>query len=187
VLESAGQTLVIDPGGDPDLIIDLLGTKNVVGIVCTHCHCDHIGAVNELVSIFGAPVMIGRADFPGFTDLHLSGFDEEGVDYRITHAERLLDNGDKIRWGDDQLHVLDTPGHTPGSLCLNDYNNKLLFTGDTLFAGTVGQTCFPGGDPIKLNCSLARLKALDPEIKVLPGHGPSTSIGLEREGNPWLR
>ena len=120
VLTSAGRALVIDPGDEGDLLIRELGDAHVSRIVLTHCHSDHIGAVNELVERYGASVCVGREDAVGVADPHLSGFDEEGSDYRVERVDRLLDDGDALAWGEDRLEVIATPGHTPGSICLYD-------------------------------------------------------------------
>lgn len=187
LLTSREETLVIDPGAEPERVLQAVRGRSVAGIVATHCHCDHIGAINELASASGAEVFAGAEDADAMGDPHLSGFDEEGSDYRVEHVEVWLTEGQQISWGDDQLVVLATPGHTPGSICLLDTANGTLFTGDTLFEAGVGRTDFIRGDAQAMRATLARLGALSPELVVLPGHGNPTTIGRELARNPLLR
>lgn len=184
VLRSGGQVLVVDPGDEPARLIDAIGEADVTDIVLTHCHCDHIGAVNELVERYCARVSIGERDVVGLADPHLSGFDEEGRDYRVEHCDRALAEGDVVSWGEDRLRVVATPGHTPGSICL--HGAGLMFTGDTLFAGGVGRTDFLRGDAQAMRESCARLATFPPATVILPGHGPRSRIEVERAYNPWL-
>ena len=129
-LTNEAGTIVLDPGAEPKRILRWLGEKNVVGIVLTHCHSDHIGAVNELVEVYGCWVACGALDVDGVADVHRSGFDEEGIDYTVDHVDRALAEGDLVSWGGDSLTVLHTPGHTPGSICLLSDEQKVLFSGD---------------------------------------------------------
>ena len=173
-------TIVIDPGAEPDRLERWLGDAEVIGIVLTHCHSDHIGAVNEIVEVTGAWVACGRNDIPGTRDLHLSGFDAEGIDYRVNHVDRALEDGDLIEWGDNTLRVIDTPGHTRGHICLLDEANDRVFSGDMLFAGTIGRTDYPGGDVDAMARSCRRMAQLSPKLDVLPGHGPATVMAREQ-------
>lgn len=173
-------TIVIDPGAEPDRLERWLGDAEVIGIVLTHCHSDHIGAVNELVDCYGCWVACGADDVDGVADVHRSGFDEEGVDYTVDHVDRSLAEGDTITWGGDALRVLHTPGHTPGSICLLSQAQRVLFSGDTLFAGGIGSTAFVLGDYPDMVRSCARLAQMDPALTVHPGHGRATELGVER-------
>lgn len=186
LLESNGQTLVIDPGDEPDTILKALEGREVVGILLTHSHSDHIGAVNEVVEATGAPVIIAEADVPGLTDQELSGFQWEGREYRVEQVDRILREGDVVKWGDDELVVLATPGHTPGSLCFYDEAAERMFTGDTIFAGAIGRTDFPGGNQADMVESCKRLGTYPSGITLFPGHGPQTNMGVEKQRNPWL-
>lgn len=143
-LTNDGGTIIVDPGDQASFLQQWTQDLDVIGIVLTHCHCDHIGAVNELVAQHGCWVACGAADVAGTRDLHLSGFDAEGIDYVVDHVDRSLKEGDVIEWGSDRLEVIDTPGHTQGHICLIDRANSILFSGDMLFAGTIGRTDFPG-------------------------------------------
>ena len=180
-------TIVIDPGAEPDRLERWLGDAEVIGIVLTHCHSDHIGAVNELVERYGASVCVGREDAVGVADPHLSGFDEEGSDYRVERVDRLLDDGDALAWGEDRLEVIATPGHTPGSICLYDPGTGTMFTGDTLFADGIGRTDFVRGDAKAMRATCARLAAYPDGTAIFPGHGPQSALGREKRRNPWLR
>lgn len=172
-------TIVLDPGAEPQRILSWLGDKKVVGIILTHCHSDHIGAVNELVEAYGCWVACGARDVDGVADVHRSGFDEEGIDYTVDHVDRALEEGDVVTWGGDSLTVLHTPGHTPGSICLLCDEQKVLFSGDMLFQGAIGSTAFVLGNDADMVRSCARLTELDPELRVYPGHGGPTTMQAE--------
>lgn len=172
-------TVVLDPGAEPQRILRWLGDKRVVGIVLTHCHSDHIGAVNELVEAYGCWVACGARDVDGVADVHRSGFDEEGIDYTVDHVDRALEEGDVVTWGGDSLTVLHTPGHTPGSICLLSEEQKVMFSGDMLFQGAIGSTAFVLGNDADMVRSCARLTELDPALRVYPGHGGPTTMQAE--------
>lgn len=178
-LTNEAGTIVLDPGAEPQRILRWLGDKNVVGIILTHCHSDHIGAVNELVEAYGCWVACGAHDVDGVADVHRSGFDEEGIDYTVDHVDLALDEGDVVTWGGDSLTVLHTPGHTPGSICLLCEDQKVLFSGDMLFQGAIGSTAFVLGNDADMVRSCARLTELDPALRVYPGHGGPTTMQAE--------
>lgn len=178
-LTNEAGTVVLDPGAEPQRILRWLGDKKVVGIILTHCHSDHIGAVNELVEAYGCWVACGARDVDGVADVHRSGFDEEGIDYTVDHVDRALEEGDVVTWGGDSLTVLNTPGHTPGSICLLCDEQKVLFSGDMLFQGAIGSTAFVLGNDADMVRSCARLTELDPALRVYPGHGGPTTMQAE--------
>lgn len=178
-LTNEAGTIVLDPGAEPQRILRWLGDKKVVGIILTHCHSDHIGAVNELVEAYGCWVACGARDVDGVADVHRSGFDEEGIDYTVDHVDRALDEGDVVTWGGDSLTVLHTPGHTPGSICLLCEDQKVVFSGDMLFQGAIGSTAFVLGNDADMVRSCARLTKLDPSLRVYPGHGGPTTMQAE--------
>lgn len=178
-LTNEAGTIVLDPGAEPQRILRWLGDKEVVGIILTHCHSDHIGAVNELVEAYGCWVACGARDVDGVADVHRSGFDEEGIDYTVDHVDRALDEGDVVTWGGDALTVLHTPGHTPGSICLLCEDQKVVFSGDMLFQGAIGSTAFVLGNDADMVRSCARLTKLDPSLRVYPGHGGPTTMQAE--------
>lgn len=178
-LTNEAGTVVLDPGAEPQRILRWLGDKKVVGIILTHCHSDHIGAVNELVEAYGCWVACGVDDVDGVADVHRSGFDEEGIDYTVDHVDRALEEGDVVTWGGDSLTVLHTPGHTPGSICLRSEDQKVMFSGDMLFQGAIGSTAFVLGNDADMVRSCARLTELDPALRVYPGHGGPTTMQAE--------
>lgn len=178
-LTNEAGTIVLDPGAEPQRILRWLGDKKVVGIILTHCHSDHIGAVNELVEAYGCWVACGARDVDGVADVHRSGFDEEGIDYTVDHVDRALEEGDVVTWGGDSLTVLHTPGHTPGSICLLCEDHKVMFSGDMLFQGAIGSTAFVLGNDADMVRSCARLTELNPALRVYPGHGGPTTMRAE--------
>lgn len=178
-LTNEAGTIVLDPGAEPHRILRWLGDKKVVGIILTHCHSDHIGAVNELVEAYGCWVACGARDVDGVADVHRSGFDEEGIDYTVDHVDRALEEGDVVTWGGDSLTVLHTPGHTPGSICLRSEDQKVMFSGDMLLQGAIGSTAFVLGNDADMVRSCARLTELDPALRVYPGHGGPTTMQAE--------
>jgi glyoxylase-like metal-dependent hydrolase (beta-lactamase superfamily II) len=170
------DAFVLDPGGEPEAIRLLLGERQLSGIVLTHGHFDHIGAVSALRGE-GVPVYIHEADAPMLDNPNLSlavmggGVQTHGApDFCLTEGESEI--------AGVAFEVLHTPGHTPGSICLKIGDD--LFSGDTLFCAGVGRTDFPGGSAATLRQSLKRLLALPPETRVHPGHGEGTTIGAER-------
>ncbi len=155
-------------------------------IVLTHGHMDHIECLADLAARTGAEVTIHALDALMLSDPTLSGATLFGYSQAPTTPGRLLSDGDEVSLPDADLKftVLHTPGHTPGSICLLAPN--VLFSGDTLFAGSIGRMDLPGGDEEQMEASLHRLLELPDTTTVYPGHGPATSIGEERDSNPWL-
>lgn len=180
-----GPTVVVDPAGDAEQLLSELAGRDVSSIVLTHGHFDHLGAADALRERTGAPLMIHRADGPLITSAQGTGALMFGLDHSTKPAERLLEDGDTIAAGRLVLTVVHTPGHTRGCICL--LCDGHVFSGDTLFAGSVGRTDFPGGDPVALKRSIVdRLAPLADDLVVHPGHGPDTTIGRERRVNPFF-
>lgn len=190
-----GPGIVIDPGGDAPAILEGLAGTPVAAIVLTHAHFDHIGAARELVRVTGAPLVAHELDAPRLTTSGADGTGGAlfGFDHTAPAADRTVVDGDLIAAGALSLEVLHTPGHTGGCICLfvSDPQGGApqLFSGDTLFAGSVGRTDFPGGDGRALSASIAtKLAPLPAETVVHPGHGPDTTISREARVNPfWPR
>lgn len=151
---------------------------NIREIVCTHGHWDHTMGLPELMTATGAPVACHRLDADLLEHPTFAPF---SLPFTLTPVtpDRLLEEGDDIAIGSHRFTVLNTPGHTPGCICLYSAEDAMLFSGDTLFAGTYGRTDFPGGSVEHMVRSLQRLRTLPPETRVYPGHGPDTTIGRE--------
>jgi len=191
---AGGPAVVIDPGDDADAIEEALGTRTVSSVILTHGHFDHLGAVRAIVDSSSARLHIHELDASSITTSDGTGGAMFGFDGHVSPpADRILHDGDVVEAGQLSFRVLHTPGHTPGGICLlvqdPQGGGSHLFSGDTLFAGSVGRTDFPGGSSADLIGSLARkLTALPPETVVHPGHGPDTSISRESRVNPfWPR
>ena len=187
IVSDNGRAAIIDPGGDAQRILNAVKCNNLTvdHILLTHAHFDHIMAVDELCEATGAPVYVGAGDAPMLYDanFNLSAmvYPEQMVERT---ADRLLFEGDVVRVGDTSLTVMETPGHTRGSICLVGEN--VLFTGDTLFDGSIGRTDLPGGDMSVLRRSLERLAALEGDYTVYAGHGEETTLSFQKKANPYL-
>ncbi|CAH2032618.1 MBL fold metallo-hydrolase [Trichlorobacter ammonificans] len=187
--EQTGEGLVVDPGGDVDKIVARLAEHKLtpVGIINTHGHFDHTGGNGRLMNATGAPLWIHRADSP-----MLSRVAQVSAMYGIPgenspDADHFLEDGSELAFGLHRLRVIHTPGHTPGGCCLYVESAQTLISGDTLFADGVGRTDLPGGSHEQLVTSIrTRLFTLPDQVRVWPGHGPSTTIGHEKHHNPYL-
>jgi glyoxylase-like metal-dependent hydrolase (beta-lactamase superfamily II) len=184
--EGTREAIVIDPGRPVEPILSALKENNLklVGIILTHGHYDHILGVSDLKSKINAPVYAHSGDAAMLANpvLNLSQLFAEEI---ILKPDRLLAEGDAINVGSFMLTVRHTPGHTPGGICL--FGEDLLFSGDTLFARSIGRTDLPGGDQGTLLHSVRSLLSLSDQTRVFPGHGPETRIGIERAVNPFLQ
>ncbi|TDA64474.1 MAG: MBL fold metallo-hydrolase [Clostridia bacterium] len=188
ICQVTGRAAVIDPGGEPGRILAAVEKHKaqVEYIINTHGHADHIAADAAIKEATGAPLLIHAEDAAYLTDTRKSLLLYLGQDKAGPEADRLLEEGDIINIGAEvTLEVLHTPGHTPGGMCLK--GEGFVFTGDTLFAGSVGRTDFPGGSFSSLIASIRdKLLPLDDSTRVYPGHGPESTIGVERATNPFL-
>jgi hydroxyacylglutathione hydrolase len=181
--ESSKECFITDPGDEPDRIVDFINENKlkVKYLICTHAHFDHVAAVPELQKETGAKIVIHKSDLPIYENSEehaaLWGFEIDP----LPRPDIFISDGDKIDIGNMHFEILHTPGHSPGGICI--YGEGIVITGDTLFAGAVGRTDLPGGDILKLKASFQRLMSLPSEIRVLPGHGPETTIGREKTDN----
>jgi hydroxyacylglutathione hydrolase len=191
-VEGGSEAFVIDPGFEPDAIMDVLEANRLTlaAVVCTHGHVDHIAGNADLKQRFpDAPILIGRGDAAMLTDpaLNLSG--NWGFSVVSPPADRLLDDGERVTVAGIEMEVREIPGHSPGHVVfvLHGETPPLVLGGDVLFNGSVGRTDFPGGSFDTLKAGIhARLFTLPDGTKVFPGHGPPTTVGEEKRTNPFV-
>lgn len=187
--EATHEAMVIDPGDDIEDILALIRKHNlqVKQIVITHAHIDHVGGAMKLRAATGAPILLNQNDYA-----LLKLLDEQAAWLGMRSPgevaiDRSVTTGETVSAGSLSGSVLHTPGHTEGSICLYFPAQKTLIAGDTLFAGSIGRTDLPGGSMKKILHSLHdTVLALPDETVVVPGHGSLTTIGEERESNPFL-
>lgn len=187
VWDDEGNALIIDPADQPTEILAVVRQHQltVTAVVLTHVHFDHMLATQAVCDATGAPLYVGAGDEPALTDpiRNLSGLFTPGHPITVL-PDRVLKEGDTLTVGNLCFKIMETPGHTPGCICLLEEDT--LFSGDTLFYDSIGRIDFPGGDPAVMMRSLHRLAGLNPEIRVYSGHGPSTTIGREVAHNPYM-
>ena len=188
--EASHEAMVIDPGADVSQILAIVARHGlqVKQIVVTHAHMDHVGGAMELKKATGAPILLNEKDAALVAMLPVQaqwlGMRDPG-EVQIDGSPK---SGDTVTAGSLSGEILLTPGHTEGSLCLYFAPEKTLIAGDTLFAGSIGRTDLPGGSYEKILRSLhTQVLALPDDVIVVPGHGPLTTIGEEREENPFLQ
>ncbi len=188
--ETTREAIVVDPGDELPRILALLAKHQltVKQIVVTHAHLDHIAGAQRLKEITGAPVLYNQQDLPlvAMMDVQAGWF---GVETPTTAPpDDDMTHGRALRVEGIEGQILHTPGHTQGSICLYLPAESLLLAGDTLFAGSVGRTDLPGGNTKQLIRSIhENLLPLPDDTNVIPGHGPATTVGAERENNPFLQ
>ena len=188
--EQTHEAMVIDPGDQIEGILEILRQEKLMlkQIVITHAHIDHVGGAMKLKAATGAPILMNQSDYALLKMLDMQAAwvgmrppGEVQVDETVSH-------GRVLKIGEISSNVIHTPGHTEGSICVYFPAEKKLIAGDTLFAGSIGRTDLPGGSMDKIMRSLhTQVLALPDETEVVPGHGPITTIGEERESNPFLQ
>lgn len=210
------EAIVIDPGDEGERILALLAKHKlkVTAIVSTHAHIDHVGGLKKLHDVTHAPVLMNKGDLDLYRAMDIQAQFLGIAPPPLVKIDNLLAEGDVVRWGGYEARVLHTPGHTPGSVSLylpfvarkeegnrvvparpaknlrseNDDSTPWLFAGDTLFAGSIGRTDLWGGSfPEIIRSIRTKLLALPAETIVFPGHGPTTTLGEERDSNPFLQ
>jgi len=188
--EESREAIVIDPGDNIDQILAVLAKHGlkVKAIVITHAHIDHIGGAAKLKSATGAPVHMNASDRELYDGLDAQAAWLQMKTPEKTSIDMEARDGDTLRLGDAVFHVLHTPGHTQGSISLWIPEENKLIAGDTLFRDSIGRTDLPGGDGRQILRSIHdKLLTLPDEAVVVPGHGGNTTIGREKERNPFLR
>ena len=185
-----GEAVIVDPGGETARVAALRepGGFRVTRIMLTHGHFDHALGAADAKELFGAPISIHPGDRELYQALQeqvaMFGFDDPGPAPQIDH---FLEDGETFQVGKQQGRVLHTPGHTQGSCCFFFAEAKVLITGDTLFAGSIGRTDLPGGDLAQIVMSLReRVLKVGDDVQFYPGHGPGGLVGDERTVNPYV-
>ncbi len=186
--ENSDETLVIDPGFFNEDLRKAIESKNIKYILLTHGHFDHIAGVAKLKKLTDAKICIAEEDEICLYD------DEENLaemagelPIEKSKADIIVNEGDEIKIGDTRFYVMKTPGHSKGSVCYICKEERVIFSGDTLFKRTVGRTDFKTGNIDEMYATLKRLVDLDGDYKVLPGHGPETTLNDERVANLYVR
>ena len=189
--EKSNEAMVIDPGGEPEKIINMLndqGVESLKYIFLTHCHADHIGGVPQLKDAKGGKILISRADAEGLYNPEVSLAPYIDMPNIELEADSRIDDEDLIHIGNLEFQVISTPGHTKGSVCLYYPEGRQVFTGDTIFSGSWGRTDLPTGNFVEIMNSISnRLMVLPDETIVYPGHGKVTMISDEKSIYEELR
>ena len=172
---NADEVIVVDPGRDAQAVLTAASDREILAVICTHGHPEHVAAALEVAARDETPVALHRMDMLAWREEH------PGAEPDIQ-----MEEGGIFEVADAALEVLHTPGHTEGSVCLLERDLGRLYSGDTLFAGSFGRVDLPGGSAEAMVASLDRLRRLDDGIVVLPGHGMTTSIGRERAWLEWI-
>lgn len=178
---------VVDPAADAKKIYDEINKQglNIKYIIITHAHFDHIEAAQKLKELTNAKIIASKIDFAALNDSTLNLADMFGAEVSHIDCDMTVEDGDTLEFDGFSLKFIITPGHTLGSMCIL-VDNEILFSGDTLFALSVGRTDFPGGSFKSIEKSVKRLFLLEENIKVYPGHNEPTSIGEEKRCNPFV-
>lgn len=186
---ATGEAVLVDPGDEPEAIEALLQRHGLTPryVLNTHAHLDHVGAVHHFQQKYGLPFYLHPGDREWLEGLPLQGR-MFGIQVSPTpKVDRWIAHGDTFPLGAHTIEVIHTPGHTPGGCCLFLRDAKVLITGDTLFAGSIGRTDFPGGSFEDLTSSIKeRLFPLGDDVTFHSGHGPASTLGEERRNNPFV-
>src|SRR5215212_2428483 len=184
--DDADEAVAVDPGFEPDSVQSMLEAagKRLAAVLLTHAHLDHAQSAGTFAG--DVPVYVHVDDRPAFEDYQGWG-GMSPVELDTVRDLRTFVDGDRLDLAGFSIEVLHTPGHTPGSSCFRLGNDVVYCSGDLVFAGTIGRSDFANSDPEKMVTSLERFLTLPDDLRVLPGHGPETTVGRERASNPYLR
>jgi glyoxylase-like metal-dependent hydrolase (beta-lactamase superfamily II) len=184
--EGSDEAVVVDPGFEPAAVHAILEAagKRPAAVLLTHAHLDHAGSAGAFAG--DLPVYVHPDDRPAFDDYTAWG-GMTPTTLEPVRDLRTFADGEVLRLAGFAVEVLHTPGHTPGSCCFRVGDDVLVFTGDLVFAGTVGRSDFANSDRVAMASSLRRYLTLPDDLRTLPGHGPETTVGAERASNPFLR
>jgi hydroxyacylglutathione hydrolase len=188
--ETSREAIVVDPGDNIDEILGILAKHElrVKAVVITHAHIDHIGGAQKLKAATGAPVYMNARDQELYNRLDMQAGWLGMETPEQTEIDVNAREGDSLALGGAEFRILETPGHTQGSISILIPAENKLIAGDTLFLDSIGRTDLPGGNPRQILQSIHdKLLPLDDRVVVIPGHGPNTTIGRERQKNPFLR
>jgi len=186
ILRNETDALVIDPGGNPEMILSSIGNRNLLWVINTHGHYDHIAANNALKACFDTKLAVNEEDYQMLLNPQLNLSVMVDTPFISVAPDVLLHDGDIIRFDNQKLEIIHTPGHTEGSICIK--MGKTLFSGDTLFYHSVGRTDLPSGSSDALRESIkTRLYTLPDDTKVYTGHGETTLIGEEKKFNDFIQ
>lgn len=184
----SGEAFIVDAGTFDNRLVRLIKEMSIEKfkyILLTHGHFDHIMGVKQLRDTFGGEIVIHKNDALCLTDSNASLGDYFGLKHEFVDADIIVTEGDSLDFANEKIKVMHTPGHTKGSVCyiLGD----VIFSGDTLFCSSMGRTDFPGGSNIEMAASLKRLRDMEGDYTVYPGHGESTTLDTERKTNPFMK
>lgn len=183
------EAVLVDPGDEPEAIEALLAKHGLTPkyVLNTHAHLDHVGAVHHFQQKHGLPFYLHAGDREWLEGLPLQGRMFGVTTGPVPRVDRWIEDGDRLPLGKREIEIIHTPGHTPGGCCLFLREARVLVTGDTLFAGSVGRTDFPGGSWAQLEASIrTRLFPLGDDVTFYSGHGPASTLGAERVSNPFV-
>lgn len=188
IVHDGRQAIIIDPGSDAKKIINFIKNKSLTPklILNTHYHFDHTGANFDIKSMFNTPIAIGKKDAPFLQNAYKDALVFMIEAKESPQADILLKADDTIVFGDIKFIVIETPGHTIGSICLYNKENAVLFSGDTLFFESIGRYDLPTGNFENLMSSIDLILTLPENTTVYPGHGPQTTIKHEKVNNPFI-
>lgn len=185
--DAANVAVLVDPGDEPEALVAMVQASGATldAIWCTHAHLDHIGGIVGVRRQYPVPVHLHPLDLPFFRQLSARAAEMYGVPFEQPECDvTSLADGQEMRCGSLSFTVVHVPGHSPGQVSFNGHG--AAFSGDLLFAGSIGRTDLPLSDPVAMDASLERFARLPRETVVYPGHGAPTSIGAERQSNPFL-